>query len=710
MDEHAAAAMWTAAGVGTSAARTILRHLHSALGCRVQVPMPKVTKIGDDFVQPAFGVYFHEVEDGKKKEEVNYWTRDISDLIASDVARVINSNKDNESKLTYGYSSEVREGKLGCDVVIGSDHGQGACRCSAKLNLYSPKIRREKADVSFGSRILSFAHIQCKKDTTDILQQISQSTNDSVKKLLDGKLVAIRDKKGYVTCVCIPNNAKEERVVLVGNKKELQYNINDTTHHVEIKEAQFEAQGSHIIWDVIPQFTPFICGDLAFFFTILGRDGHSTCKCPYCTLTNSEWKSVNVSDGEKITLQLLQESLITKVHGVKAIPQWSMIEPEMYICPMLHIQMGLVNDSVRSLTKWINLNIERVSAEEELQREKVRQCNNEVIEFKNSQIEFEQTCLMAKQEASLEKAELITLIREEKKNKTQTLDVMEAWETRKMECAEIIREETKKIKDSKKPLTRKREELTKEKKVLDLMEKGRLLDAEGFEVEFDKILGIVAKIYKQSFHGGAFNGVCCIRFLENNKELMIRLKEMCERRRQMPRTHEQPCTYDEMINKLNSYSKLFECLDVVFAYLRILDPLEEELTISKKAIDNLRQLWTSLDLSVTPKAHILFTHVCEQQRRLNGLADKGEDFIELSHQEGIRLDYLTARIPKKYDSKQKTQLSIQWRASNPLVQEATQRAMANTSRKRKSNTPKLAVQRKHELKRIKLERRIGNMN
>ena len=178
----------------------------------------------------------------------------------------------------------------------------------------------------------------------------------------------------------------------------------------------------------------------------------------------------------------------------------------------------------------------------------------------------------------------------------------------------------------------------------------------------------------------------------------------------MPRTHEQPCTYDEMINKLNSYSKLFECLDVVFAYLRILDPLEEELTISKKAIDNLRQLWTSLDLSVTPKAHILFTHVCEQQRRLNGLADKGEDFIELSHQEGIRLDYLTARIPKKYDSKQKTQLSIQWRASNPLVQEATQRAMANTSRKRKSNTPKLAVQRKHELKRIKLERRIGNMN
>lgn len=96
----------------------------------------------------------------KKKEEVNYWTRDISDLIASDVARVINSNKDNESKLTYGYSSEVREGKLGCDVVIGSDHGQGACRCSAKLNLYSPKIRREKADDSFGSRISSFAHIQ----------------------------------------------------------------------------------------------------------------------------------------------------------------------------------------------------------------------------------------------------------------------------------------------------------------------------------------------------------------------------------------------------------------------------------------------------------------------------------------------------------------------------------------------------------------------
>ena len=54
---------------------------------------------------------------------------------------------------------------------------------------------------------------------------------------------------------------------------------------------------------------------------------------------------------------------------------------------------------------------------------------------------------------------------------------------------------------------------------------------------------------------------------------------------------------------------------------------------------------------LTPKAHILFEQTCDHERAPDGLANKCKNWIELSHQDGLQLDHLTARIPKKYKSK-----------------------------------------------------------
>ena len=63
-------------------------------------------------------------------------------MLAADIERVIENEVKRQLKqnspLTlpvYGYPSKERNGGLGCDVISGSDHGQGASRCVSKINL-----------------------------------------------------------------------------------------------------------------------------------------------------------------------------------------------------------------------------------------------------------------------------------------------------------------------------------------------------------------------------------------------------------------------------------------------------------------------------------------------------------------------------------------------------------------------------------------------
>jgi len=103
MDAVSAAAMWGAANIPLTDCRTITKHLSVAFGGRVLVPEKLVTTLGSQYIVPHFG------------------TRTLP---------------------VYGYPSKDRNGGLGCDVISGSDHGQGASRCVSKINLQSPLERK----------------------------------------------------------------------------------------------------------------------------------------------------------------------------------------------------------------------------------------------------------------------------------------------------------------------------------------------------------------------------------------------------------------------------------------------------------------------------------------------------------------------------------------------------------------------------------------
>ena len=139
----------------------------------------------------------------------------------------------------------------------------------------------------------------------------------------------------------------------------------------------------------------------------MGRDGHSTCKCPYCTLTITEWKNTtNVTPSQLMTLSLILESLCSKEYGVKMKPLYN-IEPLSYISPILHIQMGLVNLALKQLSKFIDLYVENVSEEERAIR--VRVTNSESV--LNSLLNRSKNNDTEKKDLTLERRELAQLIK-----------------------------------------------------------------------------------------------------------------------------------------------------------------------------------------------------------------------------------------------------------------------------------------------------------
>lgn len=86
--------------------------------------------------------------------------------------------------------------------------------------------------------------------------------------------------------------------------------------------------------------------------------------------------------------------------------------------------------------------------------------------------------------------------------------------------------------------------------------------------------------------------------------------------------------------------------------------------------------------SVTPIAHILFEHSSGQFQSFQGLVDKGEDFVENAHQQGMCLTYITSQMSTNFEAKQKSMLAIDWRRTNPNVENEQTKVDSQARRKK----------------------------
>ena len=236
MSATQAAAMWTDASISTRAAKTILRHLRITFGIQFQVPFPQIQSMSNipKLVKPIFGNK-PILKDGKS-ETVNYWTMDVCDLIEKEFERKIIlqvkesfNKRGRRKKLTFGYPSRfVPTGETTVHVVLGSDHGTGACRVLGKVNYLSSKERWVAGNIEHGSQIIQFGNIKCKKETPDVLKLIAPEVNKMIERLQSGMLVGIRHTiTDDIHTVFLPKKSTNICTVFSNNKVYLKWNHDD---------------------------------------------------------------------------------------------------------------------------------------------------------------------------------------------------------------------------------------------------------------------------------------------------------------------------------------------------------------------------------------------------------------------------------------------------------------------------------------------------
>jgi hypothetical protein len=222
---------------------------------------------------------------------------------------------------------------------------------------------------------------------------------------------------------------------------------------------------------------------------------------------------------------------------------------------------------------------------------------------------------------------------------------------------------------------------------------------------------VIAGIVPQAFHGGAFNGVDCRRFLNEVDDIMDAIrKESAERLRKNIEKHPEQVKITRKIleDKLDSYTKLFSTMDAVFSLLRTPAPTDLEKQQAKESIKVFETLWLELGISITVKAHILFDHAMDHLNKQGGIADRVEDFIEKHHQIIKRLDHLTGTISSKcFKQQQMTLLGRLHTKSHPVIQNQVNRILEESRRKFKGERGETA---EHKKKRARNEKREETMN
>ena len=125
----------------------------------------------------------------------------------------------------------------------------------------------------------------------------------------------------------------------------------------------------------------FVVGDLKFYAQMLGRDNMSGSWCMWCRMAPSQWNKedgIPLQDEEEWTIEtlkaqkvLLSEGRLKKpieIRGVVDFPLWDFIPVSHYIYPVLHGEIGLVNNALDAFYDILDDNIEVLTDEEKMSR------------------------------------------------------------------------------------------------------------------------------------------------------------------------------------------------------------------------------------------------------------------------------------------------------------------------------------------------------
>lgn len=295
------------------------------------------------------------------------------------------------------------------------------------------------------------------------------------------------------------------------------------------------------------------------------------------------------------------------------IPPQILVEPAMYIAPILHILIDLVNKVWSLLCFFLDKFVQAVIIEE--------------AEVKEKYELYEQVMKDIKEDIDIHTVNK-NYASAEMNSDPEAINIYQS----SFKILKNLEFERKTILQS-----------MKETKYMMMKEQRKYI---GDETGIGNILYSILEDYKikrQSFHGGAMNRVPCCCLLDNLDVIFPKIRSLVRRRVWDNYKRSKLISLEELDNVLDTFVGLFETMDILFSLLSQYCPIEEEINKTDHCINKLWEYkWNKLELSHTPKLHILLDHTFHQVIIFSEIADLAEKFVEKSHQIGKRLDHITA--------------------------------------------------------------------
>lgn len=690
LDDASAQAMWSDANINVTQQRIIKKHLRYHFGKRLFIPDQHISNDVDHYnVHTTYGEFkFYKKGDRTQKaERCSYWCRDASIVVSNELARLIDHSFDTLKSSSNLLSSIARN----CTIISGADHGQGAWRSWVKIYTMSENCVQEEmaADPTFDQRktyiTSQVGHITCKKDHPEILlNSVSPHLSTAYEKLLSSMLVFISvhgEKK--VRAIYLSRHATDINI----ENGALTYSIKTTNEcngfSMRVSEEEKLPTGSNIIF-IISSFDLFITGDLSYYADVLGMPSSTSFWCPWCLLSRNEWKQSADVNGDERTSEFQNNAYLAICNdiekkmtpsdrkGVTSEMHYKALTPQHFVPPLLHLQIGMVNQAWDTFEEWIDNFVEVIPEHEKDARNNVKEAfklhNDAVVEKK----EADKTINIDIREKNAELKVLRAALRRKGLSESEMIEI----KTRVTLLETYIMEQRESMKRLKENAMKAAESLAKSKQLLQSYKEERGKPESSLMADIELILERFS-IQREAYHGGDFNGVCCRRIVGNGSEIIRELRKIVKKKK------DASCE-DFLIDKtLDEFEITLGLLDAAYAYLNVPFPNEECKSKATKATIALAKHWRSAGFNMTLKAHIIEKHVCNFNEKW-GIGDKEESFIEQGHQIGIKDNRRYAGLTN-FEKKSASTLKARAAATHPTVLQCRKKVAEHSKRKKLNN-------------------------
>jgi hypothetical protein len=597
-------------------------HLQLSKGVQRKIDLD----VGLERTQEAtFGSYIHEWTASKKApEEVQYWNCSLSKEIEAEIDMYLQHVLATSTGIgpfpTLDYDAPGF-GERGITILFGGDHGNGSCPISCKLNLCSPSERKQKGLLGYHCPLIPFASVKCSKDSYELMNNTVMPTVKQQLLQLKKSCVITIYHRGESSTVfrshVVPSTIDMDTVAFVrngvtkmtfafGNNKDEPKFGSVVVDDEELAAVPYFHLRAKL---VVSTFNELFIGDLAFLAMLVGMNNSSGSHCLLCMHKASNFNCPHTSL-EPRTKGKLEECLaeyMTKTQtmatpppnyrGVNGPGLWD-IDPQRVIVPILHCPMGLVDKVLETMKLWINLDIEDLKDDESNTiREEYKDAQDRRIATTEA---HNHALAVVATHPTPEARQLVKQTNEARKKAKQE----EA--AKKVLYSEMIQTHNA-----------KKTSLTQQ-----------------FEAVYRK-----NGITREHYHGGKFNGVNCIRIMEQSAPLLLGNEDNEQGFLQLCIKSKLANVDDAVLeSKMKDYCRLLGILDAIWSSVRGIDsgllPTQQQLDSLKTSLQEGKALWLEMKLStLQPKWHLTFDgHLYYQVSRFGGLADKSDESIEKLHQ------------------------------------------------------------------------------